>query len=208
MRRRLQDAALALYQAYGYDQTTTAEIAAKAGVTERTFFRHFPDKREVLFDGEAALSAILSSAIATAPPGLDPWAAMILAFRATEPLFIENRASTLPKRRIIEASPALQERALAKTRALTVALASALRERGVADRLATLAAQMGLATLTHAVVGWFDDPAGTLDEHVTQAFQDAQTLVAGSGQVVQKTSDAVEKGPAIVVAATRAGVIR
>ena len=137
VRRRLQDAALALYQAHGYDRTTTAEIAAKAGVTERTFFRHVPDKREVLFDGETALSASLTSAITAASPELDPWAAMILASRATEPLFIDNRASTLPKRRIIEASPALQERALAKTRVLTVALASALRERGVADRLAT-----------------------------------------------------------------------
>ncbi len=176
VRRRLQDAALALYQAHGYDRTTTAEIAARAGVTERTFFRHFSDKREVLFDGETTLSATLVEAVAAAPPDLDPWAAMILACRAAEPLFIENRAANVPKRQIIDASPALQERALAKTRALTVALASALRARGVADRLATLAAQIGLAALTHAVAGWLDDPVGNLDEHISEAFQDAQNL--------------------------------
>lgn len=176
VRRRLQDAALELYQVRGYDQTTTAEIAARAGVTERTFFRHFPDKREVLFDGEAALSAALTNAIAEAPHELGPWEAIIRAFRAVEPLFIENRASSEPKRQIIDRSPALQERELAKTRALTVALASALRKRGVADRLATLAAQMGLATLTHAVAAWLDDPSGDLDAYITQAFQDAGAL--------------------------------
>ena len=178
VRSRLQNAALELYEARGYDQTTTAEIAARAGVTERTYFRHFPDKREVLFDGEAALSAAFTDALAGAPPALDPWEAMILAFRAAVPLFVENRASTQPKRRIIDASPALQERELAKTRALTVALASALRERGVAGRLATLAAQIGLATLAHAVAAWLDDPAGVLDEHITRAFQETRALAA------------------------------
>ena len=180
VRRRLQGAALELYQARGYDRTTTAEIAARAGVTERTFFRHFPDKREVLFDGEAALSAALTTSLADAPAELGPWEAMTRAFRATEPLFNENRASTSPKRQLIEASPALQERQLAKTGALTVALASALRGRGVADGLATLAAQIGLATLTHAVAAWLDDPAGDLDEHITQAFRATRALVARS----------------------------
>ena len=147
-------------------------------MTERTHFRHFPDKREVLFDGEAALTAALTNALVEAAPDLCPWQAMIRAFRAAEPLFIENRASTVPKRRIIDASPALQERELAKTRALTVALASALRERGVADRLATLAAQIGLATLAHAVAAWLDDPADDLDDHITRAFGEARTLAA------------------------------
>ena len=180
VRARLRNAAVELYQARGYDQTTTAEIAARAGVTERTYFRHFPDKREVLFDGEAALSAALTDALAAASPELHPWEAMILAFRSAEPLFVENRASTQPKRRIIDASPALQERELAKTRALTLALASALRTRGVADRLAMLAAQIGLATLAHAVAAWLDDPADDLDKHITRAVQETRVFTGKS----------------------------
>ena len=71
-RARLREAALELYRERGYDETTAAQIAARAGVTERTYFRHFADKREVLFDGEAELRAILVDAIATAPAGLAP----------------------------------------------------------------------------------------------------------------------------------------
>ncbi|MDE3177201.1 MAG: helix-turn-helix transcriptional regulator, partial [Pseudomonadota bacterium] len=66
-RRRLQKAAFDLFEERGYDQTTAAEIAARAGVTERTFFRHFPDKKEVLFAGEAAFRATLTAAVAAAP---------------------------------------------------------------------------------------------------------------------------------------------
>ena len=72
VRVRLQRAALELFRERGYDQTTAAEIATRAGVTERTFFRHFPDKREVLFDGEATLRAALAASIADAPDGLGP----------------------------------------------------------------------------------------------------------------------------------------
>ena len=68
VRRLLQRAALELYGERGYEETTAAEIAAKAGVTERTFFRHFADKREVLFDGETALADVLSRAVLEAPP--------------------------------------------------------------------------------------------------------------------------------------------
>ena len=84
---RLQEAALALYAEHGFDQTTAAEIAERAGVTERTFFRHFADKREVLFGGSAELKERLVSAVAGAPAeagaldavaaGLDAAAAML-----------------------------------------------------------------------------------------------------------------------------------
>lgn len=176
VRARLQAAALELYQTRGYEQTTTAEIAASAGVTERTFFRHFPDKREVLFDGEAALIDALTGAVAAAPTGLDAWETMLRAFREVEPLFTANRASTAPKRQIIAGSAALQERELAKSRALSVALAGALQARGMADRLATLAAQIGLSTLTHAVNCWLDHADRDLNEQITQAFRDAQAV--------------------------------
>ena len=176
VRRRLQDAALELYQERGYDATTTAEIAVKAGVTERTFFRHFPDKREVLFNGDAALSAVLVDAVGDAPHGLSPWQTLLHAFRAAEPLFIENRPSYEPRRRVIAGSPALQERELAKVGTLTAVLAGALHRRGVADRAATLAAQIGLAALGYAVSTWIDEGPDDLGNHLTQAFSDARAL--------------------------------
>ena len=185
VRRRLQQAALELYDERGYDQTTTAEIAAKAGVTERTFFRHFPDKREVLFDGAAALSAALISAVADAPHRLGPWDTLFFAFRSVEQLFVDNRPFSEPRQRVIASSPALQERELAKVGSLTAALASALRQRGVADRLATLAAQTGMATLSHAVTSWLGDGRSHLDDHLVQAFHDVRALSSSGAKRVR-----------------------
>jgi AcrR family transcriptional regulator len=185
VRRRLQQAALELFGERGYELTTAAEIAAKAGVTERTFFRHFADKREALFDGETALGDILGSAVREAPAELGPWDALFRAFRAAERLFVENRSFAEPRRRIIDSSPALQERALAKTRSLVAGLASALRGRGVAEHEATLAAQMGMAALGHAVASWFDDGSSDLDDHLVQAFRKVRDLSASSPAIGQ-----------------------
>src|SRR5579863_847171 len=81
-RGRLQEAALILFAERGYDQTTAAEIAARAGVTERTFFRHFRDKKEVLFAGEAEFREGLTDAVFSAPPALAPLEALLWAMRA------------------------------------------------------------------------------------------------------------------------------
>src|ERR1700757_4365985 len=100
VRRRLQLAALDLYRERGYEETTAAEIAAKAGVTERTFFRHFSDKREVLFDGEAVLKPALVQAVAAAPEKLGAWETLFWAFRSVEKLFIENRPFSEPRQKV------------------------------------------------------------------------------------------------------------
>ena len=176
MRRRLQEAALELYGERGYDQTTTAEIAAKAGVTERTFFRHFPDKREVLFDGESALGAILTDAVHDAPPALGPWATLFHAFRAAKDLFVANRHFAEPRRRIIAGSRPLQERELIKAMSLGAKLACALQARGVPDRLASLAAQVGMAAFTQAFSCWLDGEPGDLDDHLARAFREVYDL--------------------------------
>ncbi len=182
VRRRLQQAALELYGDRGYELTTAAEIAAKAGVTERTFFRHFADKREVLFDGETLLGDLLHSAVRDAPAELGAWDAMLRAFRSAEHLFVENRPFAEPRHRVIDSTPALQERALAKTRLLVAGLAAALRERGVPDHAAVLAAQIGMAALGHAVVCWFDDGSSDLGDHLVRAFRKVRDLSAsGSG---------------------------
>ncbi len=175
-RQRLQQAALELYLEFGYDSTTTAQIAAHAGVTERTFFRHFADKREVLFDGESALRADLDRGVADATAGLDLLEVLWCAFRAAIPLLERNRSFAEPRNQVIVATPALRERALTKEASLTGALATALRRRGVGDRQAMLAAQIGMAAFTQATMSWFAHPDQPLEDHLTQALSDVRAL--------------------------------
>jgi Transcriptional regulator len=179
-RRRLQQAALELYRERGFDQTTTAEIAARAGVNERTFFRHFPDKREVLFDGEAELRAALEQAVAEAPEGLRVLDLLLHAFRAVRHVIERNRPFAEPRTRLIAATPALRERELAKGASITEAVAEALRKRGVPDRYALLAAQTGWAAFAQAYTAWIADSSRSLDEHLLQAFADLRALVTSA----------------------------
>jgi len=181
-RLRLQQAALELYQRYGFDQVTTAEIAARAGVTERTFYRHFADKREVLFSGEAVLRDILVAALAEAPQTLAPLPAVRWAFRAVAPRLEDNRALSEPLRRVIAATPALRERAHAKTALLAEVLAAALRDRGAAESAASLAAEVGMAVFARVGAAWFDHPGRSLDELLFETFEELGALAAPLGE--------------------------
>lgn len=178
-RRRLQGAALELWSERGYDATTAADIAARAGVTERTFFRHFPDKREVLFDGAAAMRELITGALATTPLTSPPFAALRRAFSAVEPLFEGNRPYAGVRQRIIAATPALRERELAKRALLASTLAEALQLRGLEPRLATLAAEAGIAAFEHAFAAWIDRPDRSLDTHLADAFDHLSALSVG-----------------------------
>jgi AcrR family transcriptional regulator len=178
-RRRLSQAALELFGERGYEATTTAEIAARAGVTERTFFRHFPDKREALFDGEEAFRAALSDAVLAAPTEMGAMQALRVAFASVERTLAENRGFTEPRAAVIARTPALQERVLTKTAGLTVALAAALRRRGVEDAAAMLAAQVGMAAFNYAARAWALDPAPGLAAHLARAFDDLRGLTGG-----------------------------
>lgn|SRR5580704_9123471 len=175
-RRRLQQAALELFGERGYEATTTAEIAARAGVTERTFFRHFRDKREALFDGEEAFRAALREAVMAAPDDLNPMAALQFAFRSVEPMLVANRPFSEPRQTVIAQNPALQERVLTKTAGLIDALSGALRRRGVEAAAATLAAQVGMAAFGYAAGAWLGDPTSGLDAHLARAFATLQDL--------------------------------
>ncbi|WP_194899430.1 TetR/AcrR family transcriptional regulator [Catenulispora pinisilvae] len=188
-RRRLQQAALELYRERGFEQTTTAEIAARAGVNERTFFRHFPDKREVLFAGEADLRAALTQAVAEAPDGLQPFEMLLRAFRRAGLILEENRSFSEPRLEIIAGTPTLRERELAKNASLTQALAQALRQRGISDQVADLAAQSGWATFHHALESWIEDPSQSVDEHLAQAFDGLRVLSATAGSSPTQTED-------------------
>ena len=177
-RDRLRQAALELFAENGFEQTTAAQIAARAGVTERTFFRHFPDKREVLFDGEDRLGKALAAAITAAPEGLPPMDMLRRAFAAVAELLEGNRAFSEPRQHIIAASPALTEREVAKHATLAAGMASALRQRGVAPLRADLAAQAGLAVMGHAISAWFADPSKSLETHLDRAFVELQNLAS------------------------------
>lgn len=178
VRSRLRDAALTLFRERGYDRTTAAGIAAQAGVTERTFFRYFPDKREVLFDGEASVRGALTAAIADAPAGLATLDLLLLALRAFEPILAGNRSYSKPRQDIIAATPALQERELAKLDALARALADALKARGVPDLRAELAARTGMVAFAQATLAWLDDPSIGFGERIDRAGRELRALLA------------------------------
>lgn len=146
----------------GYEAITAADIAIEAGVTERTFFRHFPDKRDVLFHGEAAFSEALTTAVLSAPEDLGPWDTLRVALISVKHMFIENRPFTEPRQKVIAASPALQERAMAKTRSLVAVVTSALCQRGLTEAQANLTAWMGMAAMRYGVAAWFNDSSTDL----------------------------------------------
>jgi AcrR family transcriptional regulator len=177
-RRRLQQAALELYIERGYDQTTATEIAARAGVTERTFFRHFPDKREVLFDQGTVLRDAVVRALAEAPAALRPFDALLRAFHSAEQFFEDNRPIAGPRQIVIANTPALQERELAKNAEMVAALADVLRRRGVEGRLATLAAEVGMAAFGHAYASWLEDGSVGFSAHLDRAFKQVRHLTS------------------------------
>jgi AcrR family transcriptional regulator len=156
-RERLEKAAMELYRERGFDETAVADIAARAGLTERTFFRYFADKREVLFGGSATLVELLARRIADAPGTATPMDAVAAALEAISPFFEERRAFAKVRRTIIATHPALKERELIKLAALADALAGALRGRGVSEPAAMLAAESGIAIFKLAFDRWLDD---------------------------------------------------
>src|SRR5271165_3472395 len=169
-RDRLERAALDLYAERGFDQTTVAEIAGRAGLTERTFFRYFADKREVLFWGSRALQDFLAHTVASAPDSTAPIDAVAAALEATSPLFEERRDFARQRHALIAAHPELQERELIKLASLATAIAEALRRRGVTDPAASLASEAGIAVFRLAFESWVHDPKGrALSHHVRQS---------------------------------------
>jgi AcrR family transcriptional regulator len=168
---RLSEAALDLFVARGYDQTTVADIAAAAGLTERTFFRHFTDKREVLFWGGELLEHQLVDGTLAAPPTAAPLDAVAAGLRSACPWFDGRRARSRRRQTVIDGHSELQERELIKMARLTDALAGALRTRGVPDPPAAMAAEVGIAAFRRAWARWVGAARGPalatlLDEHL------------------------------------------
>ena len=158
-RARLEAAALELYSERGFDHTTVEDIAQRAGVTRRTFFRHFADKREVLFGTGHREWSVVAAAVEAAPEGTTPLEAVGLALEALAAKFDAEGEVAVRRIRIVRASPELWERQLIKFIALAEALAGALRARGVGDPAAILAAEAGVTALRVASDRWLADPS-------------------------------------------------
>jgi AcrR family transcriptional regulator len=176
---RLWDSALELFEQRGFEQTTVAEIAASAGLTERTFFRYFADKREVLFRGSAQLTEVLVSAVDQAPASASALEAVTAGLEAVGGVFEREFASR--RRAVILANPELQERELIKLASLTQALDAALRKRGISDSTAALAAQTGIAVFHVTFERWVTDlNQEPWTEHLHAALGELTGLVAAS----------------------------
>jgi AcrR family transcriptional regulator len=157
-RGRLEQAALDLFVERGFDGTTVADIAQRAGVTERTFFRHLADKREVLFGGEDALCTAFADAIAAAPGSAAPIDAVAAAVEASAVFFRDRHTIARRRQAVIDANPALQERELTKRASFAAAMAGALRGRGVPPADADLVAEVGVVAFKTAFARWVSDP--------------------------------------------------
>jgi len=178
-RGRLAQAAMELYVEQGYERTTVAEIAERAGLTERTFFRHFGDKREVLFAGSADLVHLLTERVAGAPAGATPLAAVSDALQAVGAVIQERGEWSKQRQAVIAANAELRERELIKLASLASALAAALRARRVKEPAASLTAEAGVAAFKVAFERWVEQPAKrNLPRLIRDAFESLKAVTA------------------------------
>jgi AcrR family transcriptional regulator len=179
-RGRLEQAALALYGERGFEQTTVTEIAARAGLTERTFFRHFADKREVLFAGAGSLQDLLVSALTGTPDSAAPIDAIAAALQAAGAVLQGRREYALQRQAVIAANAELREREVIKLASLASALAGALRRRGVPDPAAGLAAEAGIAVFRIAFERWVSEPGQPdLPQLIAESMDELKAVTAG-----------------------------
>ncbi|MGI5241902.1 TetR family transcriptional regulator [Dactylosporangium sp. CA-139066] len=178
--QRLQRAALELFTERGFEQTTAAEIAQSVGLTERTFFRHFSDKREVLFYGQERLVRTFVEGVESAPPGASPMEMVTAALRSGAGFFTdEHRPHSRTRQSVIDENPALQERELHKLATLGVTLATALQARGVDRATAEVAAQTGMTVFGIAFARWIrEGETRSIADIETDVLRELRSLVA------------------------------
>ena len=184
-RERLVVAAVDLFTEQGYDATTVAQIAERAGLTRSTFFRHFSDKRELLVAGQGTLSALLADGISEAPADATPLEAVAAGLeRASTAMGPANRDLGPRIQAAVAASTELQERDALKSVGMAAAMTDALVARGVPDATAHLAAELGVLAFKRGYARWSDgdrDEAAGLAEHALAALQDLRAATASLG---------------------------
>jgi AcrR family transcriptional regulator len=181
-RERLQAAALDLFASRGFEQTTAAEIAQSVGLTERTFFRHFADKREVLFYGQERFLQAFIDGVGAAPPDASPLEVIASALHAAGSLFPdERRPFARVRQSVINQNPALQERERHKLAGVATSAAEALRARGVGEPAATLAAESGATVFGIAFSQWIrGGETRSLPAVTSQVFRELLSLTGAA----------------------------
>jgi AcrR family transcriptional regulator len=182
---RLVIAAVELFNEQGYDATTVAQIAERAGVTKSTFFRHFSDKRELLVAGQETLSRLLADGITEAPAGASPLEAVAAGLvRASSEMGPMNRELGPGLKAAVAASTELQERDALKSVGLAAAMRAALLAREVPDPTAHLAAELGVLAFKRGYAQWSEgdqDDGGGLAKHALSALNELRTATASLG---------------------------
>jgi AcrR family transcriptional regulator len=184
-RERLIVAAVDLFFEQGYDATTVAQIAERAGITKSTFFRHFPDKRELLVAGQETLSRLLVEGIAAAPLDATPLAAVADGLkRASSEMGPMNRKLGPRLKAAVAASAELQERDALKSVGLAAAMTGALIARGVPAAAAHLAAELGVLAFKQGYAKWSeadDGDAAGLEQHALAALDEFRLATRALG---------------------------
>lgn len=184
---RLQKAAMELFATRGYEQTTAAEIAQAVGLTERTFFRHFSDKREVLFHGQQLLVQAFLDGVEAAPPHASPLEVVASALDSAASFFPdERRPHSRTRQAVIDRNPALQEREHHKLTTLATTVADALRARGVGEPAATLAAESGATVFGIAFTRWLHEER-SLAELASEVLAELLSLAETAAQALRPT---------------------
>jgi AcrR family transcriptional regulator len=181
-RERLQAAALELFATRGYEQVTAAEIAQAVGLTERTFFRNFSDKREVLFHGQELFLQAFVDAVDQAPPDASPLELITAALNGVASFFPdERRPYSRLRQTVIDQNPALQERELSKLGVVAATLAAAMRARGIAEPGASLAAQSAASVFGISFTQWIrDGESRSLPEIAADVLGELRVLTGGA----------------------------
>lgn len=184
-RMRLVRAAIDLCSEQGYEATTVARIAERAGLTKATFFRHFPDKREVLFAGQEEHSALLATGITAAPADASPLEAVASGLRTLTESFTPEQRQFGPRiDRAVATSSELQERDALKSAGLAAAMTAALVARGVPGSTALLAGELGVLAVKQGFARWGAGDRDDVDEftrHALAALDELRTAAASLG---------------------------
>jgi len=179
---RLQEAAATLFVERGYEEVTVADIAERAGLTKRTFFNHFADKREVFFAAAKEFEARIVGALEGADAALDPMAAIIGAYVEGAAMLVDYPELVRARETLLATSQELQERDLMKAASLTAKLVDVLVDRGVARRDAQFVAQAGAIVFASAIAAWAVNPELGVEPAMQDALAGFRAAVAHPAQ--------------------------
>jgi AcrR family transcriptional regulator len=178
-RERLETAALDLFVKNGYEETTVAQIADRAGLNRATFFRHFADKREVLFGGDDVLAGLFGDAVRAAPPGATLTECLRAVLTAAEVAMTpQRRAKALQRVQVVAANAEAQERGLLKHARISGSISDALRARGADELTARLGAEVGMLAFRIALERWMASEDNEFARHATAALSELQECAA------------------------------